>query len=212
MALRDAIATVLNRNAFYRDGYRLLLRISIVQGAVILMLVTSIVCLVLSMQTRQIYFATTADGRIINIVPLNEPYRSQAEVIAWGAATAQNVMRFGYSDYRDRLQQVANNFTATGWESFTKAIKEANIIEAVQARKLVVTLDLDAAPEISNAGTRNGIYTWDLKFPVTIKFDGNEPPQPIKTILFLRVVRVSTLQNPDGISVEQWVTINPNGR
>ena len=169
MAVKDAIATVLNRNAFYRDGYRLLMRISIIQGGVILLLVVALVCIVISMQTRQIYFATTSDGRIINIVPLNEPYRSQAEVIAWAASTAQNVMRFGYHDYRERLQQVSGNFTPSGWESFTKAIKDANIIEAVQARKLVVSLDIGAAPEISAAGVRNGIFTWDLKFPVTIK-------------------------------------------
>jgi intracellular multiplication protein IcmL len=210
MPIKDAIATVMNRNAFYRDGYRMLMRISIIQTFVIVFLVAGLISLLLTMQTKQVYFATTADGRIINIVPLNEPYRSQAEVVAWAAATAQNVMRFGYHDYRDRLQQISGNFTATGWESFTKALKESNIIEAVEARKLVVTMDINSAPEITNASARGGVYSWDLKFPVTIKFDGNEPPQPISTLLYLRIVRVSTLQNPDGISVEQWVTVNQN--
>lgn len=212
MALKDAIATVLNRNAFYRDGYRLLLRISVIQAIVIALLIAGLISLLLTVQTRQVYFATTADGRIINIVPLNEAYRSQAEVVAWASASAQNVMRFDYRDYRERLQQVSANFTPTGWESFTKALKEANIIDAIEARKLVVTTEINSAPEITNAGVRNGVYTWDLKFPITIRFDGNEPPQPISTNLFLRIVRVSTLQNPDGISIEQWVTLNPNGK
>lgn len=212
MAIKDAIATVLNRNAFYRDGYRLLLKISVIQAIVIVILIAGLVSLLLTMQTRQVYFATTADGRIINIVPLNDAYRSQAEVVAWAAAAAQNVMRFDYKDYRERLQQVSANFTPTGWESFTKALKEANIIDAIEARKLVVTTDINSAPEITNAGVRNGVYTWDLRFPITIRFDGNESPQPISTNLFLRIVRVSTLQNPDGISIEQWVTINPNSK
>jgi intracellular multiplication protein IcmL len=212
MALKDAVATVLNRNAFYRDGYRLLLKISVIQGIVIVVLIASLISLLLTFQTKQVYFATTSDGRIINIVPLNEPYRSQAEVIAWAAGTAQNVMRFGYHDYRARLEQVKSNFTPTGWEAFLKALKEANVIEAVEARKLVVTMDINAAPEVKNVFVKNGIYTWDLQFPVTIKFDGNEPPQPINTTLVLRIVRVSTLQNPDGISIEQWVTINPGAK
>ena len=42
MPLKDAIATVLNRNAFYRDGYRLLLRISIIQGIIIIVL--AVIC------------------------------------------------------------------------------------------------------------------------------------------------------------------------
>jgi intracellular multiplication protein IcmL len=212
MALKDAVATVLNRNAFYRDGYRILLRISIVQGIVIAVLVAAIATLILSMQTHQVYFATTSDGRIINIVPLNEPYKSPAEVIAWAASKSQNIMRFGYNDYRDRLQQVSSDFTPGGWDSFSNALKKSNIIDALEARKLVVAMDINGAPEITNASVRNGVFNWDLKFPVTIKYDGNQPPQPSSFTLLLRITRVSTLQNPDGISIEQWVPSYGNGR
>ena len=139
---------------------------------------------------------------------LNKPYRSNAEVIAWAAGTAQKVMRFGYFDYRTRLQDVASDFTDSGWTSFNKALKEANIIEAIEQRKLVVTLDIGAAPEIKNALVHNGVYTWQLEFPITIKFGGSAPPAPISTNLILQVVRVSTLQNPDGLSIEQWVTVS----
>jgi intracellular multiplication protein IcmL len=205
MALKDAVSTVLSRNAFYKDGYRLLLRISVIQGIVIVLLTASIIAMLLSMEARYIYFATTSDGRIINVVPLNEPYRSKADVIAWAAGTAQNVMRFGYFDYRQRLQQSASNFTPSGWESFTKAMREARILEAVEARKLVVTMDIDAAPEIKNSFVHDGIYTWYLRFPIVIKFDGTDAPAAIHANLILQVVRVSTLQNPDGISIEQWI-------
>jgi intracellular multiplication protein IcmL len=210
MALKDAIATVVNRNAFYRDGYRLLLRISMIQLAIIVLLIVTLVGLIFTVHTRQIYFATTSDGRIIPIVPLSEPYRAQADVVTWAAGTAQDVMRFDYADYRTRLQQVSASFTPTGWESFNKALKDSNIIEAISARKLVIALTLNAAPEITNAGVNNGVYTWDLRMPVTIKFDGAEPPQPINATLLLRIVRVSTLQNPDGISIEQWLTVVPS--
>jgi intracellular multiplication protein IcmL len=212
MALKDAIATVLSRNAFYRDGYRLLLRISVIQGIVIALLIAGLVSLILSIQTREVYFATTSDGRIINIVPLNEPYRSKAEVVDWALTTAQNVMRIDYADYRARLQQSSSDFTPTGWDSFSKALKDSNIIEAITARKLVVRLEVASAPEIKSAGPKNGVYTWYLQFPITIKFDGNEPPPAINTTLLLQIVRVSTLQNPDGISIEQWVTVNPNNK
>jgi intracellular multiplication protein IcmL len=207
MPTKDAIATVLNRNAFYRDGYRVLLRISLIQIGVIILLIAAIVGLVMTIKPHTVYFATTTDGRIINIVPLNEPFLTPAQVIAWSAGTAQNVMRFGYHDYRERLQQVSSNFTQTGWDSFNKALKDANFIDAIQARKLVVTMDINGAPEIQNAFVHDGVYTWYVQFPVTIKFDGDQPPQPITTTLRLQIVRVSTLQNPDGISIEQWVPL-----
>jgi intracellular multiplication protein IcmL len=212
MAIKDAIATVLNRNSFYRDGYRLLLRISLIQAGIIVLLVGSIITLAMTMKPRMVYFATTSDGRIINIVPLNDAYKTDPEITAWAAATSLNVMRFGYHDYRDRLEQAATNFTPTGRDSFLKALKDSNFVDAVTSRKLVVTMDINGAPEILNESVRGGVYTWFVQIPVTIKFDGDQPPQPITTTLRLQIVRVSTLQNPDGISIEQWVQLNPNGK
>lgn len=207
MSLSDAVSTVLTRNAFYRDGYRLLLRISILQGVVILLLVATLVSMVLTVDTRYIYFATTSDGRIINIVPLNEPYRSRGEVVAWSARKVQDVMRFGYNDFRQRLQDSSASFTPTGWESFTKAMKEARILEAVEARRLTVSMQIGSAPEVKSAGEKNGVYSWLLQVPVVIKFDGESAPQDMMANLILQVVRVSTLQNPDGISIEQWIAM-----
>ncbi|MDD3288816.1 MAG: DotI/IcmL family type IV secretion protein, partial [Alphaproteobacteria bacterium] len=117
----------------------------------------------------------------------------------------QDVMRFGYHDYRQHMQSVSSNFTPSGWESFTKAMKEARIFEAVDARKLVVTLEIQAAPEIKSSFVREGTYTWYLQFPILIKFEGNEAPAAIRAMLIMQVVRVSTLQSADGISIEQWV-------
>ena len=208
MTISDAISTVLSRNVFYRDGYRLLMRISMIQGIIIVLLVAALVTMVVSMDTRYIYFATTADGRIINIVPLNEPYRSRGDVVAWAAGKAQEVMRFGYNDYRQRLQAASVNFTSSGWESFTKAMTEARILEAIEARKLTVSMQIEAAPEVDRAGVVDGVYTWELHFPVTIKFDGVESPSSMSANLVLKVVRVSTLQNPEGISIEQWIAVS----
>ena len=205
MSVQDAIETVLSRNVFYRDGYRLLLRISIIQGLVIVMMLAAILALLFSMETRYIYFATTADGRIINIVPLNEPFRERAEITAWAAGKSQDVMRFGYNDFRQSLQRSSSFFTPRGWESFTKAMKDARILEAVEARKLTVSLEIEGAPEIKNQGLRDGVYSWLLHFPAVIKFDGADAPGQMPVNLILLVVRVSTLQNPDGVSIEQWI-------
>jgi intracellular multiplication protein IcmL len=209
MPVKDAIATILNRNAFYRDGYRLLLRISMIQLVVIVVLAVCIASLVFTVHTQKIYFATTSDGRIISIVPLNEPFRTDGEVITWAARTARDVMSFDYKNYNEHLQQAMNSFTDPGWASFKKALQESSIIEAVTSRKLVVSLDVLQAPEISAGRVEGGVFTWHMKFPVTIKFDGAEPPQPISTQLVLTVVRVSTLVDPVGISIQQMVFNNP---
>lgn len=207
MPVSDAISTVLSRNAFYRDGYRLLLRISLVQGIVIVLLIATLISMFLSVDTRHVYFATTSDGRIINIVPLNDPYRQRGDVVAWTAGRAREVMRFSYNDYGKRLQDSSISFTRVGWESFKNALKDARILEAVRARKQTVSMKIQAAPEITNAFVKDGVYTWILQFPAIIEFDGVEKIPAMAVNLVLQVVRVSTLENPEGISIEQWVAV-----
>ncbi len=206
-ATRDALATVMNRNAFYRDGYRLLLKIALIEAFAIIVLVASLTATVLSFEPKHTFFATTADGRIINIIPLNEPFQSRNNVIAWAADVTKRVMEFGFHDYRKRLQDVSSNFTANGWETFTKALEQSRILEAVEARKLVVTAQVNQAPQLLEEGVVNGVYRWILRFPVTISFQGEQPPQPMRVNLTLVVVRVSTLQTPNGIGIEQWIGV-----
>lgn len=166
MSLNDAISTVvLSRNSFYRDGYRLLLRISLIQGLVIVLLIALIVSMVLSMDTKHIYFATTADGRIINIVPLNERYVRAAMSLPGRRARRRKLCSL------DTMISVKDTdssryFTESGWETFTKAMKDARVLEVVEQRKLTVAMTIDRAPEVKREmeqeGFLPGIYNSPL--------------------------------------------------
>jgi intracellular multiplication protein IcmL len=202
---QDALTTVVNRNSFYRDGYRLMLRISLILWAIIGLLAATLVTLALTVQTRSVYFATNSEGRIIPIVPLDQPFRSRADIIAWTTSTVKKAMQFNYSDYRLRLQDARAFFTATGTDSFFKALNDARILEATAARKLLVRMDIDAAPEVVQEGVRDGVYTWYLRMPVTITYDGAEPLAPQTAKLIVQVVRISTLVSSGGIGIEQFV-------
>lgn len=207
MTARDAVQTILTRNAFYRDGYRLLLRISIILGIVILILTAGLVGMILSTNVRQVYFATTADGRIIPIVPLDEPFIKQGDLIAWTADTIRRSLQIGYHDYRQRLQDVSVNFSARGWESFTKALKDSRRLEAIEARELVMDVEIEAAPEVVAQGLDGGVYKWVLQIPMTVKFQGDQAPSETRSLLKLTVVRRSTLEHPKGIGIEQWIEV-----
>ncbi len=203
MTIKDAVQTVLNRNNFYRDGYRLLLRVSLIQTITLLVLVGGLVTMVISTKIEHIFFATTADGRIINIVPLNEPYITDGSLVAWLADTSKRILSLSYHDYRQRLQDVAFNFTPKGWESFSRALKEARILELIEERKMVTELSIEAAPEIIKKAEIGGVYYWTMQMPVTLSFKGEIAPQNISGTLLVTVSRVSTLQHPKGVGIEQ---------
>jgi len=183
-----------------------------VQTGVIVLLIISVVSLAATITIRPVYFATTADGRIIDIVPLDQPFLTNARVASWTANSIQEIMGFGYHNHEQHMDKIKHLFTANGFSSFQKALSDAKFMEAVKARRVVVKLRIRGAPEIMNGLVRNGVYTWYLRIPITLNFDGEQPPAPLTFDLLLQVMRVSTLQNPDGIGIEQWIPAPSSNR
>ncbi|NBX74493.1 MAG: hypothetical protein EBQ89_09390, partial [Alphaproteobacteria bacterium] len=111
--------------------------------------------------------------------------------------------------YQMRLQDVAPNFTNRGWESFLKALRESRRLQAIRERRLIMDVEILAAPEVVRQGDLNGIYTWVLRVPISVKFEGDGAPPSVETELRMTAVRVSTLQSPRGVAIEQWIEIFP---
>lgn len=203
---QDALQTVMIRNNFYRDGYRALMKVAVVQGLVIMALIGIIVALVLTSQIKHVFFATNIDGRIMPIEPINEPYFQDDQIITWLASTARDVMQMDYLNYKSNISKAYNKFTLTGRVDFDNALKESRLLEAIERNKLTSQLRPEGAPQILRKNlSKEGVYSWYLRMPVTVLFDGNEPPQPIRGMLQVRVDRVNFLENPEGIAIGQWV-------
>lgn len=211
MNKQDAIQTVLIRNSFYRDGYRSLLKVALVQGGVIIALIAAIVYLVLASDVKHVFFATNVDGRIMPIEPIAEPYFQDDQVITWVAKTAREVMQMDYLNYRTSLDKANSKFTQAGRIDFHAALKDSRLIEAIEKNKLVVQLKVEGAPQIlKKAMTKEGAYVWFLSMPISIVYDGQDPPQPFHGKLQVRVDRIDFLENPDGIAFGQWVVGEEN--
>lgn len=205
---RDAIATIINRNQFYQDGYRLLLKVALVQGILVAILVSSLIAIFVLDKPEYRFFATTADGRIIDIVPLDVPYRG--DVVAWSSQAAVEAMTFGFSDYRMRLQNSARFFTQRGWQTFLDALNTSRILETIDKRQLNLRGNPRGAAQIKRQGVVNGVYQWVLEMPYDIEYLGPQGmgiPQPTVGRLTLVVQRIPTLENPEGIGIDQWILV-----
>lgn len=199
------LGTVVTRNLFYRDGYRNLTRIALIQTVVIFGLVIGVIALVLSAEPQDRFFATTADGRLVPMVPLSQPNLSPAAVMSWTAQAATDVMTFGFHDFQMRMQDNSKYFTRRGWANFTEALERARFLEMVQTRQQVLTAAPASAPVLIQEGVVNGIYRWVIDMPLMVTFQtgASNDSQTINLRLF--VVRVPTLDNPTGLAIQQWI-------
>lgn len=202
---QSAVASVVTRNNFYKDGYRSLVRITMIQTIVIIGLVASLLLFLNFTQPRNQYFATTEDGRLVPMVALSEPNLSHPALVSWAAQASTEIMTFGFHDYRTRLQESSRHFTRRGWESFTRALQESGVIESVSTNKQVVTAIPRSAPIIRSEGIKNNRYQWEIEIPMLINFQLGATSRSNQQTIRLVIVRVPRLESPSGIGIDQWI-------
>lgn len=205
MDVLRSVGSVIVRNEFYRDGYRSILRIAVIEAMIILSLIVAMYFIILSREPENRYFATTEDGRLVPMVPLSEPNLSVPALMSWTAQAATEVMTFGFNDYKRRLQQASRNFTRLGWVSFTSALEKSRIIEMVEANQQVVSAAPASAPVLLSEGVVNGRYQWQVQVPLVVTYQAGASVRSDKMMVTLLLVRVPKLESPNGVGIEQWI-------
>ncbi len=200
-----ALDTVVSRNIFYKDGYRNLQRLAILQALAICILIGALAITIAVSRPQDRFFATTADGRLIRMIPLNQPNMNDAAIISWTARAASDVMTFGFHDYQRRLQESSTHFTRRGWQSFTEALQRSRIMDGVQKSQQIVTAAPKSAPVIVQQGLVDGIYRWVIELPLIVTYQSGTAQQSNTLNVQLVVVRVSTLDSSSGVGIQQWV-------
>ncbi len=202
------LESVVVRNAYYRDGYRMLLNVAVIEAFVIIALISALILVLVGARPQKFFFATTEDGRLIPIVSLDQPNLSAPAIVAWTAQSASETMTFGFHDYRRRLQESSRHFTRRGWESFTKALQRSGIIDAITTNRQVLTATPSGAPTLVSEGVVNGRYEWQIEVPILISYEFGTTSRQSSMRLRLLVVRVPQLENANGIGIEQWIAYN----
>lgn len=205
----DALTVVALRNDFYRDSYRkvmLILLISVLLniglGAVLYYLI--------SHPPMPKYFATSINGRITPLYPLNEPNQADSSVLQWANEAAIAAYTYNFVSYRKELQAASEFFTADGWQQFMQALAASNNLEAVKAKKLIVSAVATQAPVILQNGVLNGRYSWRVQMPLLVTFQSASEFTQASYMVTMLIQRVSTLNNPRGIGISQ-IIVGPAG-
>lgn len=203
-----ALERVILRNNFYRDNYRRLVLICL--GLIILS-----ICLIFwgfyerNKQPAAQYFATTFDGKLIPLIPLSQPGITDNALLQWITEAAVASYSFNYVNYRKALQDSRIYFTKTGYEYFLKALSDSNNMNAVQSKKMIVSAIPTGAPVILKKGVYNdgarAIYTWEVQLPMEIDFRSATDLIKQQVSLNMRVVRVPTLESPQGVGIATYV-------
>jgi intracellular multiplication protein IcmL len=200
----DALAAVTLRNDFYRTGRRRAIVIFLVSLLTNLMLAFLLGYLLLNPPAPQ-YFPISINGHIVTILPLSQPNQADDLVLSWTSEAALASFSYSYVDYREELQASSGFFTARGWTQFLNALQASNNLIAVKSKDMVVTAQLINPPTILKKDVVNGVFTWRIAVPILVTYQNNTEYTQQYNMVTLQVIRVSTLNAPRGIGIDQLV-------
>lgn len=199
----DALQLVRMRNDFYKDNYRRVLGL-LIMAIVIIAMLTSVLVYMLTHPPAPKYFATDSQGRLLPVLPLNEPNLSDAALLQWTNMAVVSAFTFDFVNYRTQLQSASQYFTTEGWQEFLNALKSSGNISSVISGRMTVSAVATGAPVISQQGTIDNRYVWRIKMPMLITYQGTQITQQ-NVMANILVVRISTLTNPKGIGIAQLI-------
>ena len=112
----DAIAAVMLRNSFYRDGQRKMITI-LIFSVIVNFILAGLLGYIITHPPEPRYFATSISGKITPIVALNAPNQSDSAVLQWANQAAIAAFSYNFVNYRSELVASSGFFTAEGWDS-----------------------------------------------------------------------------------------------
>lgn len=200
----DALTVVTLRNKFYKDSQRKVV-LALLAALLVNLVLASMLVYLLTHPPAPKYFATTISGRITPLFPLNEPNQSDPAVLQWANQAAIASFTYNFVNYRDELQASSGFFTAEGWDQFLHALQQSNNLDAVKAKKLIVSAVATRAPIILQKGVLNGSYSWRVQMPILVTYQSASEFTQQNNVVTLLITRVSTLNSPRGIGISQFI-------
>lgn len=206
----DVIEVVKTRNDFYKDNYRKVVIALLLCIFIIAILMGSIIYMV-SNPPEPRYFATTNDGRIMPLIPLEQPNLSNAALLQWANTAAISAYTYNFIDYRQRLQEASEYFTPDGWRAFLDALKASNNLNAVTDKKLIVSAVAVKAPTVLEQGVLMGRYTWKVQLEMLVNYQSPSQMVQQNLVVTMLIVRVPTLSSARGIGIAQFIVSGNSG-
>ena len=205
----SGLEAIVVRNEFYRQGYRHMIRLAIAEGIAILILLGVVLGFVTLWRPQDRFFAATFDGKVIPIVPVNQPIHDDASVAEWSRKAFEDILRLNYMDYRERLIAMSPDFSERGYATWLAALKRDAFIDLIVDKENLfsVSTQVTSPPVIVQKGVAGGVYRWRIQMSAVTNYISALPNRSysVNWNVTLEVVRVPSLHNLTGIGIEQVV-------
>ncbi|MEC5291942.1 type IVB secretion system apparatus protein IcmL/DotI [Aurantimonas sp. C2-6-R+9] len=152
------------------------------------------------------YFATTNEGQIQPLIPLDRPHLSAAAVSNFAVNAVTASLTYSFDQYRPQFQDAQQWFTQpAGWNSFVGAVDESGMLDLVRERRFNSSAVAQNAVITTQGINASGIYEWVVQMPVRITYQSASELSGQTILVTVRLSRLQTYQSPYAMAISQYV-------
>lgn len=197
---------VVERREFYKEA----------KGSLVKLAATSVVCLVATLgltfynytqASKNVYFASTDDGRLVKMVALSTPNQKDANVTAWVQEAIIDTFDVNFHNMKRAINNASMKwFTASGGEALISSLESEGYFETIIRNKLVVSFAPLNTPVITKKFLSDaGKYTWHVQLDGTLTYRTQSKVYTDEVIFTLEVQRVSLREDPKGMGISKII-------
>ncbi|AOG03393.1 DotI/IcmL/TraM family protein [Bosea sp. RAC05] len=209
MKAETIVATILLRDSYRRQRLYHLSRLLI--AATVLTVFSLIGTWAILTRTDQYrYLMTEPSGRLLPVVPLDQPHQSDDEIIKWTVNAVAQIYTFDFANFRRQFQNAQKLMTPIGWENFHAALRDSGNFVAVTENRYITTAAPSGPAIIVSKGLLsdaygNVRYSWMIDVPLLVSYRSSKQTTSQDLIVRVNLVRVPSHVNYVGSQIRQII-------
>ncbi len=157
-------------------------------------------------QPKPKYFASSNDGKIIELIPLDRPSLTQAGLLNWTSEVITDLLSLNFLHWKGQLTESRKYFEAKAFKSVIKSMQANGIIASIEEKRLNVSATISKAPVIVASGVVQGRATWKIEVPIVVSYESSRGVEITQKLLATVLVhRTNTAVQPRGVEIKQLI-------
>lgn len=156
---------------------------------------------------KPVYFASTSDGRIIPMVPLSKPVRSQRWLINWSGKVVLDLLTMSAVNYNKSFLRVRDKFLPQTFDSLVKTFDDNGTKKYILDNRMDTYVVLESSPIVYQSGIISGQRAWKIQVPVLVTYTNGNGSSPKRFLVNMIVMRVPTSVNKNGVAISNFSMI-----
>lgn len=154
------------------------------------------------------FYAVTPNNKQLTLVPYNEPSQIPTAVLRWASKAAVAAYTYDFSNYNAELAAARPYFTADGWIAYRASVND--LLQTVVQNQIFVNGVVSGQPVIASQGYEFGDgYVWHVQLPFLVTYQSAEQTSQKSFLVRLKIVKVSTMESPQGIGIDEFIMGKP---